>query len=300
MKVLNVGSLNVDHVYRVDVIAQPGQTVAALDYRVFAGGKGANQSVALARAGACVHHAGKVGPESVWLKERLAREGVNVDGILVADSPGGHAVIQVDRHGQNSICVHGGANRLISDRDAEAALDVCQPGDWLLLQNETSATATLLAAGAAAGLTVCFNPAPMTDEIRHFPLGLVDLLILNEPEAAVLAGAAGDADQVLGALRRKFPDTRLVLTLGSAGAVCAVGTDVVRVAAPRVEAVDTTAAGDTFIGYLVAGLLEGMAMREALNLACRAAALSVTRAGALDSIPYRRDVDATRFPLGWL
>lgn len=291
MKVLNFGSLNIDHVYAVEHIVQPGETIASTDYRLFAGGKGANQSVALARAGATVCHGGMIGQEGLWLREKMRAEGVDVANVVSDSTPGGHAIIQVDSKGQNSIVLFGGANQLISDRHVNTALSACFPGDVLLLQNEINKTAELITAGRAAGLTVCLNPAPMGPEVMDFPLDCVDILIVNEHEGAALA-QTDVLDRIVPELHQRWPNTRIVLTLGERGVHYLNGEMEYRVDAQRVSAVDTTAAGDTFIGYFLAGTLEGLDVEETLTLACRAAALSVTRPGAMDSIPRRSEVDA--------
>ncbi|MBT3375883.1 MAG: ribokinase [Lentisphaerae bacterium] len=290
MKVLNFGSLNLDHVYAVDHIVQPGETIPSTAYELFAGGKGANQSVALARAGATVCHGGMIGNEGTWLRDKMDDEGIEVGNVVVADSPGGHAIIQVDASGQNSIVLFGGANQQISDEHVANALSTCSPGDVLLLQNEINKTAELIGAGRAAGLTVCFNPAPMTPAVQEFPLELVDILIVNEHEGAALAQAA-DVPDIAPALRQRWPDTRIVLTLGEKGVHFLDADTELHVAAYAVDAVDTTAAGDTFIGYFLAGTLEGLPVKQALQLACKAAALSVTKPGAMDSIPLRGAVE---------
>jgi ribokinase len=292
VKILNFGSLNVDHVYRVPHIARPGETVAGTEYRRFAGGKGANQSVALARAGASVAHAGCIGPEGLWLRERLAAEGIDVQDIRLADGPGGHAVIQVEDSGQNSIVLFPGANAAIGREHVQAALGRMRPGETLLLQNEINATPELIAVGAARGLRVAFNPAPMSPAVAGYPLEQVSLLIVNEHEAQALSGRDQPA-AMLTTLGQRLPRTDLCLTLGADGAVYQkAGGQRWHCAAPRVTAVDTTAAGDTFIGFLLAEVLRGTTETAAVAAACRAAALSVTRPGAMDSIPRPEDVAA--------
>jgi ribokinase len=272
-------------------IVRPGETLASGDYRRFAGGKGANQSVALARAGAEVLHVGMVGLESVWLRERLADEGVNVDHVRVADGPGGHAIIQVDSGGQNSIVLFGGANLQIGDEHLAAALATVNPGDILLVQNETNCTGRAIAAAHETGLRVCFNPAPMADNVLGFPLDRVDLFVLNDHEAEALSGHV-DPERALCALAERYPNAAVCLTLGARGARYRDSQVDVHCPAETVEAVDTTAAGDTFIGFLLADLARGISAPDALATACAAAALSVTRAGAMDSIPLRADLDA--------
>jgi ribokinase len=292
MKVLNFGSLNVDHVYRVPHIARPGETVAGTEYRRFAGGKGANQSVALARAGAEVAHAGCIGPEGLWLRDKLADEGVDVQDIRVAEGPGGHALIQVDDSGQNSIVLFPGANATIRPEHAHTALARLRAGSTLLLQNEINATPELMAAGADRGLRVVFNPAPMSAAVASYPLDRVRLLIVNEHEAQALSGEITPA-AMLNTLARRLPQADLCLTLGAEGVIYQRA-DGRRwhCPAPPVTAVDTTAAGDTFIGYLLAEQLGGVTEEAAIETACRAAAVSVTRPGAMDSIPRRDEVAA--------
>lgn len=291
MRVLNFGSLNVDHVYRVAHIVRPGETLGSGSYTRFPGGKGANQSVALARAGAPVWHAGMVGPESAWLRDRLAADGVHTEFIRVDDEPGGHAIIQVEEaSGQNSIVLFGGANQRLTDEHMAEALAAFQPGDILLLQNEINLTAGLIRQGYAAGLRVCLNPAPMDPSVLGFPLDLLDLLVVNEHEGEALSGER-EPERILDALAAKYPQTRLCLTLGGDGVMYrAVGGSTVFQAASAHKPVDTTAAGDTFIGYFLAADLAGKTVAEALACASEAAGLSVTRPGAMDSIPWAREL----------
>jgi ribokinase len=293
VKVLNFGSLNVDHVYGLAHIVRPGETLGSSSYRRFPGGKGANQSVALARAGAEVWHAGKVGPESEWLRERLAEDGVRVDHIRVDDGPGGHAIIQVEEEsGQNSIVLFGGANQTIGETLIDEALAGFSAGDVLLLQNEINATAEVIRRGHAAGLRVCLNPAPMDQSVHTFPLALLDLLIVNEHEGEALSGETEPA-KILSALGEKYPSTRVCLTLGGDGVMFRdqAGETFFQKASAH-KPVDTTAAGDTFIGFFLAAELAGKSVPDALAVACEAAGLSVTRPGAMDSIPWAREVQA--------
>ena len=285
--ILNFGSVNIDHVYSVPHFVRPGETLASLSYAVFSGGKGFNQSTALARAGARVVHAGRIGADGVWLREALAADGADVSALAVCDEPTGHAVIQVDASGQNCIIICGGANRAITPQYAEEVLSRFGDGDTLLLQNEISAIPDILRAAHARGLRIVFNPAPMGPEVSGYPLDLVDLFIVNEVEAAELAGTAADAapEAILGALRAKFPRAGVLLTLGASGSVAEIGGERVAVAAKRVKAVDTTAAGDTYIGYFLAARQRGLSLREAMEKATEASAICVTRAGAAPSIP---------------
>jgi len=291
--IVNFGSLNLDDVYRVDRIVRPGETLSARSYQLFPGGKGLNQSLALGRAGALVRHVGRVGTDGRPLADLLAAAGVEVSGILVGREPTGRALIQVDDGGQNAIVLFPGANRTLSEAEIADALELCLPGDLVLTQNETSGTGFLLAEAARRGLKTVFNPAPMGPEVRDYPLETVGLLVMNETEAEALAGAGGPPEEVLGRLADRFPAGELVLTVGAEGAwYRSADEGLLRVPGRRVRAVDTTAAGDTFLGYFLAARQAGLRVREALETANRAAALAVTRPGAASSIPWGGEVAA--------
>jgi ribokinase len=287
MRILSFGSLNIDHVYRVPHIVRPGETLACRSLEVFAGGKGANQSVALARAGARVFHAGRVGEDGRWLLRRLADAGADVEHALVdPDTRTGNAIIQVDDAAENSIVLFPGANHRITRQQIDDTLSRFSEGDILLLQHEINETPYLITEAKIRGLTVAFNPAPMTPAVRDYPLGDVDILIVNETEGRALTGRRSE-DEIIEAL----PAWENVLTLGPQG-VRYRGKQRLMVPGVKVEAVDTTAAGDTFIGYFLAGRATGLGIKAALQRACRAAAMCCTRPGAADSIPTAAEVDA--------
>lgn len=292
-RVLNFGSLNIDHVYRVDRLARPGETVASRSYSVFAGGKGANQSAALARAGAAVYHAGRVGGDGRWLVDKLADMGVDMRFTEVADGPTGHAIIQVDADAQNSIVLYAGANHQIRAEAVPAALEPFGCGDILLLQNEISRIPEIMAQGHDRGMRVVLNPAPWTPAVASYPLPLAHLLVLNETEAAGLCGDEGPPPVLLSRLRERYPACAVLLTLGASGAVYADARTEIRVPAHRAAAVDTTGAGDTFTGFFVAGLAAGLEARACMHRASSAAALCVSRPGAMDSIPLASELEET-------
>jgi ribokinase len=287
--VLNVGSLNIDRVFRLPHVTRPGETQASSALHVFAGGKGANQSVALARAGAAVSHCGRVGADGAWLVDKLAAEGVATRLVHQGESPSGQAIIQVGDDGQNAIVLLAGANHEISEADIDAALADCAPGTLVLTQNETSGVAYLIERAAAAGLPVAFNPAPFTPAVLDYPLERTRLLIVNESEGEGLTGQTAP-EEILRHLRMKLPTTEIILTLGAAGVLYDDGRERWQVPAVEIDAVDTTAAGDTFIGYYLAERLRGAAVRSSLEVACLAAAISVSRPGATDSIPHRGEL----------
>jgi ribokinase len=293
MPILNFGSLNIDRVLRVGHVVRPGETIASTSLSVFAGGKGANQSVALARAGAEVAHAGKVGADGGWLVERLNREKVDTRWVRVGPGATGQAMIQVDDAGQNAIVLLAGANHDIDPREIDEALAAFGPESWLLVQNETSAVGHAIQTAKRRGMRVALNPAPFDDRVVGYPLDQLDLLCLNESEAAAMAGL-GSPEQIVAALAAQSPKCEILLTLGAAGSLyCGTGGPI-RVPALDVKAIDTTAAGDTFLGYFLAARCRELGPAESLELATRAAALCVTRAGAMDSIPRLDEVLAFR------
>ncbi len=289
MKILNFGSLNIDLVYRVPHIVRPGETLAGFSRATFAGGKGNNQSVALARAGAPVFHAGKIGSDGAWLVKKLKAAGANVRFVKKDPGPTGHAVIQVADNGQNAIVLFPGANRAITRREIRETVAHFGKGDILLLQNEVNAIPEMIKAARKAGMKIWFNPAPFDTAVAGYPLSLVDCLILNEVEAAGLSGKKS-VPAAMATLAKRFPAAEILITLGAKGAMLRSGTRQYRVPAPKVKAVDTTAAGDTFIGYYAAASIRGLSPRQCLTCACKAAAISVTRKGAADSIPDRKEV----------
>ncbi len=280
--IYNLGSLNLDRVFRVPHIASPGETLAASSLTTYPGGKGANQSVALARAGARVVHIGRIGADGQMLRERLAAEGVDVRHIVeLPDTPTGQAIIQVDNEGQNSIVILAGANGEITPADVEAALADAPAGSWLLTQNETSSVGEAMQLAKQRGLKIAFNPAPADERVRSYPAELVDLWCLNETEHGRLHDLVP---------RKLSADQEVLLTRGAGGAALWRADGELHLPAEQVEVVDTTAAGDTFLGYYLAGLVAGLSAEERLARAIRAAAICVTRPGAMDSIPGTSEV----------
>lgn len=294
MKVLSFGSLNLDYTYRVEHFVRPGETVSSLSRSVNCGGKGLNQSLALARAGAQVWHAGAVGAsDGGMLCRALAESGVNTDYVVRReDVPSGHAVIQVDAAGQNCILLCGGANRTITPAQVDETLTHFAAGDLLVLQNEISQLAYIIARGREKGMVIALNPSPMDAGIAALPLEAVDIFLLNEGEAADLCGGQGSLEE----LTRRFPKAGIVLTLGEKGALYRQGDRTFSHGIYRVPVVDTTAAGDTFTGYFLAALTRGCGAEEALDQASAAAALAVSRPGAGASIPTLAEVLASHLP----
>ena len=292
MRIINFGSLNIDNVYQVEQFVQPGQTITAKEYTVVAGGKGLNQSVAAARAGAEVLHAGAVGAEGRFLAELLRDAGADTSLLRETDGPTGHTVIEVNAEGQNRIIVYGGANRSMTEDYIERVLDIAQPDDRVLLQNEVNLVPEIMRRAKEKGLRVVFNPSPMPEHPEEMPLACVSLFMVNEIEAAQLAGTAADApyEDTLTALRKKYPHAAVVMTVGADGVLYDGNGERLRLPAFKVQAVDTTAAGDTFCGYFLAAVCAGKPTETALREASAAAAVAVSRAGAAPSVPTADEV----------
>ena len=289
MKVFNFGSINIDHIYRVNHFAKPGETLASDNYQMMLGGKGANQSIALARAKVLVQHIGRISFHDEWICRKLQKDGVGVYCLQHVDEPTGHAIIQVSDEGENSILLFGGANKGFTESNLAEYLSNSRPGDWLLMQNECTHTADALRLAKQHEMITALNPAPMTDEIKALPLDLVDYLIVNEIEAEQLADTDGltrdQPEALLEHLHHHYPKMKLVLTLGARGVMYKDATQMVFVPAQKVEVVDTTAAGDTFIGYFIQQIITGHDVKTALEVATQASAITVQSLGASASIP---------------
>ncbi len=297
MAVFNFGSINIDYVYRMDRFVQPGETLSSLSLDTVLGGKGANQSVALARAGLDVRHIGRVGQSDQWAVDALREFGVNTDCVQAIDGPSGHAIIQVDTNGENAIVLHGGANQSFDANVIETLFESAKSGDWLLLQNECNSLEHVFDLAERKKLNIAFNPAPMDKAASELPLERCQVLILNEVEAAQLAIDPSqtvdgtDHAALAVALQARFPNVIIALTLGSNGATLLHDGQRTSVSSAKVDVVDTTGAGDTFVGYFLAGIINGLSTSDALERACSAGALAVTVAGATPGIPTLKAVN---------
>jgi ribokinase len=292
MKILVFGSLNIDMVFSVDHIVVPGETISSTSLVKSAGGKGANQAAALAKAGMPVYMAGKIGKDGLFLTELLRSYGVNTDHIKVYEGATGQAIIQVDGQGQNSIVLFAGGNYAIAEGEIGPVLDAFGREDLLVLQNEIIHTGKIMEAAKKRGLRICLNPSPYDEKIEELPLDLADILFVNELEGSSLAGMAEDSppEAVLDALVSRFPRAEIVLTLGKRGA--RYGRAAFRAGGEIIDlpVVDTTGAGDTFTGYFIAARAGGADVPAALALACRASSIAVSRQGAMESIPLAAEV----------
>ena len=276
MTVFNLGSINVDYFYSVPHMIAPGETLSSTAMTKGLGGKGANQSVAAARAGSNVVHIGAIGPDSDWIFDTLGGYGVDTTHIAVTDAATGHAVIMVEpEHGENAILLHAGANHVQSATAIDDALATGGAGDYLLLQNETTDQVAAAKEAHARGMNVVYSAAPFDAEAVKQVLPYLSYLLLNRVEYDQLCAALGEVS---------VPN--LIITLGGDGArwQMADGTTITQPAF-HVTPVDTTGAGDCFAGSLIAALDAGQDPQSALKFAAAAAALQVTKHGTADAMP---------------
>ncbi|MEH6443222.1 MAG: ribokinase [Oceanospirillaceae bacterium] len=291
MKIFNYGSINIDHIYQVPHLVAPGETISSTQYKQILGGKGANQSIALAKAGANVWHIGRCSQLDKWAVEQLERAGVNCQLVELVAQPSGHAIIQVDAQAENAIVLFGGANQSFVKEDIDLALAKASDQDWLLIQNECSCVDSAVEFAAQRQLKIILNPSPMLEKIAEFPLHKIAMLVVNEVEIAQLLNQQGlTKELMISKVRERFKDADVIITLGAKGAIWVSADELVEVAAYPVKVVDTTAAGDTFLGFLLAAISEGKSKKDALTNACKASSLAVQTLGASSSIPTAAQV----------
>jgi len=292
-KVLNFGSLNLDYVYQVDHFVRAGETISSTGRECFLGGKGLNQSIALARAGARVYHAGAVGQDGEPLINVLKENNIDITFVKIVDGPSGHAIIQVTPDGQNCIFLFSGSNRKITDEQIDEVIAGFSEGDYLIMQNEINDIDLIMQKAKAKGMIIVLNPSPMDEKILAAPLELVDIFILNEVEAEALCQMS-EPSGIMKSFGEKFPNADVVLTLGKRGAWYqdANSHELLTNGVYEGEVVDTTAAGDTFTGFFISCISAGRSVKEALEIASKAATLAVSRKGAEASIPTMGEVIA--------
>lgn len=294
-----LGSINIDHVMRVSYFPQAGETIIGKSYQLAYGGKGANQAVAAARLGADVQFIAAIGADQMGqtMKNAFAADGINTQGIITIEQQNtGLAMIQVADNGENNIAIHAGANAALGAEKVIAQQSMITESAMLLTQLETPVDAILKAVTIAkqAGKTTLLNPAP-AQALPSELLKQIDIITPNETETQILTGIAvhdeGSAAQAANILHRQGINI-VIITLGAKGAYLSQqNTNAEMITGFQVEAIDSTAAGDTFNGALATALLEGKDMRDAIRFAHAAAALSVTKLGAQNAIPYRQEVE---------
>lgn len=290
VKLLNFGSCNIDYVYQLNHVVIAGETESCIGMQIFSGGKGLNQSIAVSRAGSQVYHAGMIGNDGNILLELLKDNGVNIEFLKTVDKKTGHAVIQVTQTGENAIFVHSGANACIDDAYIDFVLEHFSKGDVLLLQNEISNVDSIINKAFEKGMVIILNPSPIKENLQKIDLKKLSCLIVNQTESQAITGVADEAI-ALEYFKNKYPELKVILTLGKNGSIYQDKNQMYYQASYQVETVDTTAAGDTFTGYFVSGLLKGLSLRENMRFASCASAIAVSKNGAAPSIPSISEVE---------
>lgn len=289
MKILNFGSLNIDKVYAVENIVKGGETVDSLSFAENVGGKGLNQSIAVAKAGGNIYHAGCVGKDGAILLDTLKENGVDTSLIKTVDVSSGQAIIQVDSSGQNCIILYHGANYAVDREYIDEVLEHFSADDILILQNEISNIDYIIAQAKKKGMKIFLNPSPINESLQKYDIASLNGIFVNEHEGAYLSGKKAVAE-ILQELSAKYPDLEIILTFGDKGAYYHYRDKRFFTPAHKVNAVDTTAAGDTFTGYFIALKQQGKTVEECMQAATKAAAITVTRKGAAASIPQAAEV----------
>lgn len=289
MKVLNMGSLNIDYVYSVPHIVCAGETLASDEMNIYPGGKGINQSVALAKAGVEVYHCGLIGEDGKMFISECEKYGVNAKYIKQIDVKTGHTIIQVDEKAQNCILLYGGANQHFTEEYIDEVIGDFEKGDILLLQNEINNIPYIVNKAYEKGMVIALNPSPYNSKLEGVDMEKVSIFLLNEVEGEQITGSS-KPNEIIKILLDKYSDARIVLTLGGDGAIYADKRSYIHQPIFKVDAVDTTAAGDTFTGYFIAGLIEEMDIKDILRMSAKASSVAVTRKGAIPSIPYKKEV----------
>lgn len=290
MRVLNFGSMNLDYVYTVDHMVLPGETQNSQGMNTFLGGKGFNQSTALAKAGVEVYHAGLIGEEGKIFRETAKEYGISDKYIQVCDEKNGHTIIQVDKNGQNCILLYGGANRAVTREFVDEVLSGFEKGDIILLQNEINELDYIIDKAYEKGMQIFLNPSPFDSALDACDLNKISCFLLNEIEGGQIAGET-EPDKIIDGILANYENAKVVLTLGGDGSVYADKEKRCQQPVYKVETVDTTAAGDTFTGYFIAGLIQGKTVEETMRMCAVAAGIAVSRPGAAPSIPYMEEVE---------
>lgn len=290
MKILCFGSCNIDFVYSVDHICKPGETISADGLCLYPGGKGLNQAVALAKAGADVYFAGCIGSDGIFLRNVLLDAGTDIRYLRQISEKTGHAIIQVDQTAENAIVIFSGANGCVSKAHIDDVIKDFSSGDVLLIQNEISNLPYLVDTAGKRGMHIYFNPSPLNEQIKDVDLKQIRCLIVNETESMQMTGSK-EPNIVQEFIKTKYPHLEILLTLGKRGSVHITENRIIKQRAYKVESVDTTAAGDSYAGYYIAGISKGVSVKNAMDRASAASAIAVSRMGASSSIPTSTEVD---------
>lgn len=285
MTIFNLGSINIDHTYHLDYFVEKGETLVASDYQIALGGKGANQSVAIAKAKGQVFHIGAIGQADKKFLKLLASCGVNTSYVQELDSPSGHAIVMVEKQtGQNQIIIYSAANRKIKKEQLENALQKANPQDWVLAQNETSLVADFFEMAKQKNLKICYSAAPFIPQQTAKLLPLTDLLVVNEIEITALC-------EYLDCKIIDLKIPHLIITKSDKGISYFGEQGNFDLSARKVKVVNSTGAGDTFLGYLLARISQGWSIKQASEQAIIAASLQISKQGTINAIPSLEEVE---------
>lgn len=284
MNVLCVGSLNNDHVYNVDHIVSKGETILSSKFKKYPGGKGLNQAISLSRVVDNVYMYGYVGEDNNLLFKQLKASNVDIRYITKTNHPTGHAIIQVDRFGENSIVVSAGANKQFYTSRNKEVISKFDKGDFLVIQNEINNIDEIISLGKKQGMKIVLNPSPFNSTITKELVSKVDYLVLNKKEAKQLS-ILDKAEDYIKYLLHTYPNINIILTLGENGAYFANKKHIIFQKAFKVNVQDTTCAGDTFLGYFIGSLINGGSPKDALLTATKASSICIQQNGASSSIP---------------
>jgi len=294
MKILVFGSTNIDHNYQMEHIARPKETVTSLGYEIHPGGKGLNQAIAFAKTGQHVYLAAVVGNDAGMLLDVMEKYDVDTRYLKKINAPNGHAIIQIDKNGENSIFLYPGTNSSITHEYVDRVLNGFEKGDFIILQNEINRQDYIIEKAYEKGMVILMNPSPCDDSLKDLPLEKVSYFFINEVEGAILTGESAP-EKILDRMNELYPESRVVLTLGADGSCYKYRDHYCSQAIFPVKAIDTVGAGDTFMGYFSYGLSQGYTPEECLLLATKASSITVTRKGAADSIPTLAEINE-RYP----
>jgi len=289
MKVINIGSLNLDYVYQVNHMVREGETIASNGMEVFMGGKGFNQSVALARAGVEVYHAGILGVEGGMFFDACSEYGIQTMHMKYGKEKNGHTIIQIDKNGQNCIILYGGCNRTFTREYIDEILSEFKKGDYLILQNEVNLLDYMIDKAYEKGLIIVLNPSPFDANLERCNLNKISYFVMNEIEGEQITGEREEGD-ILTSMYIRYPNAKVLLTLGKSGAVYQEEDKRYRQGIYDAPVVDTTAAGDTFTGFFIAAIMNQVEIEESLRISTMASAIAVSRKGAATSIPTMQEV----------
>ena len=291
MNIINFGSCNIDYVYKLSHFVKPGETIKSDNLNRFPGGKGLNQSIAAARSGLKVYHAGCIGKDGEFLKNVLTESHVDITYLKISDVQTGHAIIQVDDKGENCIILYSGSNYMLDKDYIDYVLREFSSNDIVLLQNEINNVEYIIESAYKKGMAVILNPSPFNNALTKVNLDMVSILMLNEIEGFEFSKET-EPTKICNYFKSKYPNLKIVLTLGSEGSIYSDKNETIFCPSFSVPVIDTTSAGDTFTGYFICGMINGMKTYETLKFASAASALAVSKNGASSSIPYKSEVES--------